>query len=255
MHEHETVAAFIERIVAGARIPGRAARDDLRRELWTHFEEAGTSPDAVHSALRRFGAETMVTESLQRVYRWDYMFLYVAKIAASIGASMAAALLIQVLVNLRVEVQADVWRLAPGFSHAAPLSIGVVLALVTAWEVGRRPFNRSRAAAAIGAYAGVGLLIQLVFAGGVGAIVTATVLVGLGYLCSRLARRSAQLLLTFGVFTGAQYGTHLMRSVAFGPGRAALASAVLVAVWSSTVMILTRFDHAFTNLFETASKG
>ncbi len=38
MHEPEAVAAFIERIVAGAQIASRAERDNLRRELWTHFE-------------------------------------------------------------------------------------------------------------------------------------------------------------------------------------------------------------------------
>ena len=67
MPEDERVAAFIDRVVAGARIPSRAARDDLRRELWTHFEEAGTSADAVREAMRRFGAEAMITESLRRL--------------------------------------------------------------------------------------------------------------------------------------------------------------------------------------------
>src|SRR2546427_473935 len=83
-----------------------ADREDLRRELWTHFEESGTAPEAVQSALRRFGAEAMVTESLRRVYRWDYACLYLAKIAASIIASLTAALLLEVLVNLRVAGQA-----------------------------------------------------------------------------------------------------------------------------------------------------
>jgi hypothetical protein len=68
MHEHKTVAAFIEHVVRGARIPSGAARDDLRRELWTHFEDAGTPPDDVREAMRRFGAEAMVTASLRRVY-------------------------------------------------------------------------------------------------------------------------------------------------------------------------------------------
>ena len=53
MHEPEAVAAFIERIVAGAQIASRAERDNLRRELWTHFDETGTSPEAVDSALPR----------------------------------------------------------------------------------------------------------------------------------------------------------------------------------------------------------
>ncbi len=216
MHEHDAVAAFIERIVTGARIPNRAGREDLRRELWTHFEEAGASPEAVRHAMSRFGAEARVTESFRRVYRWDYRCLYLAKIAASIVVSLAAALLIQALASLRVELQAEAWRLAPGFSHAAELSTGVVLALVAAWEVGRPPVGRSRAV---------------------------------------LRLQPAKLLLAFGVFACAQYGLHLVRSVAFGPGRAMLAGAVLAAVWSSTVVILARFDHVFFNVFETSNRG
>jgi hypothetical protein len=255
MPEHEDVAAFIERIVAGARIPSRAERDDLRRELWTHFEASGTSTEALQSALRRFGAEAMVTESLRRVYRWDYAFLYLAKIAASVIASLSAALLIEVLVNLRLEVQAEVWRLAPAFSHTAGLAVGVVFALVTAWEVGRQPFSRSRAAMAVSAYAAVCAGVRLVFARSASAFVTATILVALGYLCSKLESRPARLLLTFGAFAAAVFGTHLLRRVAFGPSRDLLTSAVLVAVWASTLLILSRVDHAFGNVFDPAKKA
>ena len=252
MDERDTAAAFIERIVAGAHIPRRAERDDLRRELWTHFDETGTSPEAIQAALRRFGAEAMVTESLRRVYRHEYVFLYLAKIVASVIASIASALLIQVIVNLRMNTDAAVWRLAPRFPHAAGLSVAVVIALVTAWEVGRRPFNRSRAMAAIAAYA-LSLLVQLVFVHNAGALVTATLLAVLGYLCSKLGSRPAQVLLTFGAFALTQYGAHLMLRVTFGPSRAMVAAAVLVAVWSSTVVILTRFDHAFVNVFENGA--
>ena len=69
MADQHPAGPLIERIVAGARIPSRVDRDDLRRELWTHFEEAGTSPAAVEDTLRRFGAESSITESLRRVYR------------------------------------------------------------------------------------------------------------------------------------------------------------------------------------------
>jgi len=255
MHEPEAVAAFIERIVAGAQIASRAERDNLRRELWTHFDETGTSPEAVDSALRRFGAEVTVTESLRRVYRRDYVFLYLAKIAASIVASLIAALLIEVLVNLRVEVQAEGWRLAPAFSHTAVLAVGVVLALVSAWEVGRQPFSRSRAAVAVGAYAAVCAVVQLVFAERAGAFVTATVLVALGYVCSKIEPRPARLAVTFGAFAATVFGTHLLLRVALRPSRDLLSSAVLVAVWASTLLILSRIDHAFINVFQTAKKA
>jgi hypothetical protein len=248
MHEHETVAALIDRIVAGARVPTRTAREQLRRELWTHFEETGASPEAVHDALHRFGAEPMVTESLRRIYRSDRVFLNLAKIATSILVSLGAALLIQALVNLRVEAQAEVWRLAPGFPHAVGLSVAMVLALVTAREGLRPPLHWSRAGLAIGAYAAVGAIVQLMFANGTGAFVTAAVLVVLGHLCSKLELSPARLVLTFGVFAVAEYAMHFTLRVGFGPSRAVAASAVLVAVWSTTVLILGWVDQAFTNV-------
>jgi hypothetical protein len=254
VREHHAVDALIERIVAGARIPSPARRDDLRRELWTHFEDSGMSPEAYPGVLDRFGAESLVTESLRRVYRFDYAVIYLARIAASIVASAAAALMIEALVNLRVEVQAEILRLAPGFSRGAGVSVAVVLGLVTAWEVCRPPFNRSRAAVALGAYAAVCLLVQVFYATGTGAFVTATILVVLGYACSKLEQTPARLLLIFGTFAAVLYANHRLLNVAFGPGRALLAGAVLVAVWSSTVLILTRIDHVFLRFFQPANR-
>jgi len=254
VREPDAVRALVERIVAGARIPSLSRRDELRRELWAHFEDAGASPEDLEQAVRRFGGEALVTESLRRVYRVDYAVVYFVKIAASVVASVAAALLIEVLVNLRVEVQAEVWRLAPGFSRAAGVSVAVVLGLVTAWEISRPPFNRSRAAVAVGAYASVCLMVQVLFATGIGAFVTATMLVALGYVCARLNATPARLVLVFGAFAALLYTNHLVLRVAFGASRALLGSAVLVAVWSSTVLILARVDHAFFGFFDSSSR-
>jgi PAS domain-containing protein len=222
--------------------------------LWSHFEDAGMSPEACPDVLDRFGAESLVTESLRRVYRFDYAVMYLAKIAASLVASVAAALTIEALANLRVEEQADILRLSPAFSRGAGVSVAVVLGLVTAWEVCRPPFNRSRAALAIGAYATLYLLVQLFFASGAGAFVTATILVVLGYACSKLEQTPMRLLLVFGTFAAVLYANHRMLRVAFGPSRALLASAVLVAVWSSTVLILARVDHVFLRFFQPPSR-
>lgn len=252
MHDHETVSALIDRVVAGARVPSRTEREDLRRELWTHFEDAGASPESVRSALGRFGAEAMITESLRRVYRRDYVLLYLLKIAASFIASVTVAIVIEALANLRVEAQTEAWRLGPGFFRGAGLSAGVVLGLVTAWEVSRQPFNRYRAAVAVGTYAAVCFLVQFLFLETARAFVTPTLLVVLGYLCSRFESRPAKWLLTFGAFAAAIYGTHLILSVTFGVTRALAASAVLVVVWSSTGTILARVDHAFASFFELA---
>jgi hypothetical protein len=254
MRDEETVAALIERIVARARIPGRARRDELRRELWTHFEEANRSPDGAREAVRRFGADAPVGAALRDVYRWDYALWYLAKIGASIVASIAAALLIQVVVNLRVELRAEAWRLAPGFSRAAGMSVAVVLGLITVWEAARPPFRRARAAVAVGAYAAVCVAVRVLFLTGAGGLITATMLVGIGHLCSRLDRWPPRLLALVGAFAAAFYVNHVRLSVAFGPGRALIAGAILGAVWSSTVVILRRVDRAFAGVFEPAQR-
>ena len=62
MRDQDPVAALIERIVVQARIPGRRRREELRRELWTHFEDAGTTMDAARAAIHRFGAEAAIGE-------------------------------------------------------------------------------------------------------------------------------------------------------------------------------------------------
>jgi hypothetical protein len=252
--EPDAVTALIDRIVAGACIPSRAERDDVRRELWTHFDEAGTSPESVAYAIRRFGDEAMVTDSLRRVYRWEYLALYLAKVVASVMASFAAALLIVAAFNLRLELETEVWRLAPGFSPAAGLSLAVAFSLIAAWEVVRRPFSSSRAIVAIAAYAAVCGLMQLLVPHSVGAFVIATVLVVLGSFCSRLPSRSLRWLLTFVAFAVAEYGVHAVLSVAFPPSRALMAGATLVMVWASTVFILRHADAAFTHLFDAAQR-
>src|SRR5690349_1628780 len=102
----DAIDAAIERLVRAARIPDRAAREELRRELAAHFEDAtaaaeveaagGRSSDSTRRALARFGDEAIVAEQFQRVYRWDYALLYALKIAAAVLLSAAVALFFQV---------------------------------------------------------------------------------------------------------------------------------------------------------------
>lgn len=251
MDERQTVAALIDQIVRDAHIPTRAAREDLRRELATHFEDALVSPERFEDVLRRFGTPQVLTDHFRDIYQWDYLALYFAKLAASVIASVAVALAVQVLVNLRLEIQAEALRLAPGFSKGASLSVAVVVGLVTLWEIGRRPFDGRRAGIAIGAYATISIAVQWLFASGLEMFGPATVLVLVGWASSRLEQRPAKLLRTFGLFAAATYLVH-MGSVPLGPGRAVIASAALVAVWASTVAILSRLDHAFFNVFTPA---
>ena len=254
VHDHDAVAALIDRVVAGAHIPGRAAREDLRRELWAHFEDAGSSPEARREALRRFGVESAIAESLRRVYRWDYLCLYLAKVAASIVASLAVALAIQVCVNLRVEIDAEVFRLGPRFVYAAARTVPIVLALVIVWEVARRPFHRWRAIIAIGAYGTACALTQLLVPNSAAAFANAALFAAIAYLCSTVASRpSARVLLALGSFAAALWLTHFLEGIDLGPLRTLTASCVLVAVSALTAWIVTRVDHAFVSYVEPAS--
>jgi hypothetical protein len=254
MREPDAVASLIERIVSGARIPSRARREDLRRELRTHFEEAGSSPEAVQSALLRFGDETALIESLRRVYRFEFALLYAAKVAASLFASVAAAVLIQVLVSMEVSATGEGWRVTPGFLRGVGVSVAVVLGLVAVWEAARRPFRLSRAFVAVGAYTVICLVAGLIFAPSIRVFVTASILVVVGYACSRLQPRPARLLLLFVAFAAALYANHLSVRVVFGPGRAMLGSAILVMVWSSTILVLNRTDRIFSGLFQPRTR-
>jgi hypothetical protein len=255
MDERQLVTDLIERIVRDARLPGRAAREQLREELQSHFAAVGSSPQTLRDAVRRFGDPSGVTQAFRYVYRWNYVVLYLLKIAVSVIVSAAVALAIQVLVNLRLEVQAEVWRLAPGFSKAAVISVGVVLGLVTAWEGVRRPFDARRAMVALVSYGVVWASVALWGGGAMGVFGPATVLVAIGYLCSRLGLRPRRLLLTFAAFASAIYGIHQVVNISVPPAQALVTSAVLLAVWASTVVILSQFDHAFGHLFCVSERG
>ena len=224
--------------------------DEAREHLRDAIEdgvERGLSVDAAErAALARFGDPLELTDAFRHVYRWNYLVWYFAKIAASVVVSVAVALLIQVVVSLRFQVQAEVLQLAPGFAKAAIRSVAVVLGLATAWEIGRRPFAIRRATMAVGTYAAVGLGVQMLFAAGIEAFGPATLLVCVGCLCSRLERRPAKLLLTFSTFVAAIFAIHRSLHITISPESAALASAALIAVWTSTITILSRCDQLFS---------
>jgi hypothetical protein len=249
MPDQDAIAALVDRIVDGARIPRLADREDLRRELWTHFEDAGAGVESTAYAIRRFGEATTIADSLRQVYRWEYVALHLAKIVASVIASLAAAVLIIAAVNLRVAVEADVWRLAPGFSRAIGLALAIVVGLVAASEALRRPISLRRAAAAIAVYAAVCGLVQLVV-DGASVFATAACFVGLGYLCSRVASGPMRWLATIAAFAVGEYALHAAIGVSLAPRRAVVAGAILGAVWASTLLILRSADRAFVHLFD-----
>lgn len=249
MDNDREVAALIERIVAGARLPRRADRDDLRREMWTHFESAEESLRAGSETMRCFGTEEAITESLRRVYLWEHIVFYSAKVAASLAASLCVAFLIQLLAHLRLTSGSGAWRLTPEFWNAMTLSAAIVFGLVAAWEVGRRPFNGILAAIGLSGYVLVCVVVQTFFSRS-GPLFTATALVGLGYLCWKLKGWVERILATFGAYALALYASHAAIN-AFGPTRAMLAGGIYVAVCTSTALIQTRIDGIFANRLQT----
>ena len=257
----QTLDAYIIRLERTLRTQGLVnprilaeARDHLADAIADGLERGLSEDAAEREALARFGTPDDLTEEFRRVYRWDYLVWYLAKIAASVIVSVAVALVIQVLVNLRLEFQTEALRLAPGFSRAAIMSVAVVLGLATAWEIGRPPFSVRRAILAIGAYTVVCIAVQVLYARGVEAFGAATMLVCVGWVCSRLERRPVKLLLTIAMFAGAIFGIHRTLHIVMDPTRAAVTSAVLIAVWTSTITILSRGDRlfsSFSNFFIT----
>ena len=135
----EDIDAVIEPIVEAAQIPSHRRRDELRRELRSHFEECGVTSEALHDAVARFGNTARIADSFRTVYRRDYMLLYTVKVGACIAAATMAAILIEAIASLRLESGADAWHLSPGFAHAAPYGVVLTLALVAddGWTPGR----------------------------------------------------------------------------------------------------------------------
>jgi predicted permease len=69
VRDDHDLRAFIDRILAESRIDDAADRESLRRELLTHFEDAGTSPEALRAAIRRFGGGRAIADALRQAYR------------------------------------------------------------------------------------------------------------------------------------------------------------------------------------------
>jgi hypothetical protein len=247
------VDRYVERFSKALRSEGLVDPrivDEAREHLVDAIEagvERGLSQDAAErAAFARFGDPDELTEAFETVYRWNYLVWYFAKIAASVLASVAVALVIQVVVSLRLQVQSEVLELAPGFAKAAIRLVALVLGLATAWEIGRRPFAFRRATMAVVAYGAICVGVQALFAAGIEAFGPATLLVCVGWLCSRLERRPAKLVLTFSMFVAAIFAIHRTLHVTISPANAAIASAVLIAVWISTITILSGCDQLFS---------
>ena len=129
------VAELIDRIVRESKIPSARARQDLRRELESHFADAGRTSEALRAAIDRFGNPTLVSDALERTHRRGPFLTHLARILAAAGASTVVALVMQLIVNLPFDARANLVSLGPGFVRSIAFSAMIVVALVAAWEL------------------------------------------------------------------------------------------------------------------------
>ena len=248
----EDIDAVIEPIVEAAQIPSHRRRDELRRELRSHFEECGVTSEALHDAVARFGNTARIADSFRTVYRRDYMLLYTVKVGACIAAATMAAILIEAIASLRLESGADAWHLSPGFAHAARYGVVLTLALVAAAEATRAPFTWSRALLSLAGYAIVSACALSVNVNSVGAFVTASILAAIGVGFARTTTAwTSRALFTLAAFAVVEYLLHQWLGITFGPIRALETSAILLVLWASTIMIVAFSDRAFVSVFRT----
>ena len=135
----EAVRELIERLVRESNLPDVHARDELRRELESHFEEHGDSEHALRDALSRFGGPEAVTRGLRAAYRRGRGALYAAKVLASIVVAGVVALALELIVNVRLTGGAGGVRLGDGYVVSAGFAVTIVLLLVAAWELDVEP--------------------------------------------------------------------------------------------------------------------
>jgi hypothetical protein len=248
----EDLDALIEPIIEAARIPGRRRRDELRRELRSHFEDAALAPDAIHDAVAHFGNTARIGDAFRQVYRRDYIVFYVVKLVACIAAAATAAIAIEAIAGLRVERGAEAWHLSPAFAHAAPFGVVLALALVAAAEATRAPFRSSRAFWSLAGYALVSACALSVSPTSGGAFVSAGILATIGIAVLRAATAwTVRASLTLVAFTVVEYLLHQSLGIGFGAVRALEVSAVLLMLWASTITIIAFSDRTFVSAFRT----
>jgi hypothetical protein len=248
----DDINAFIERIVDAAQIPSRERRDELRRELRSHFEESGPMPDALDAAVARFGNSAQIGDSFRTVYKRDYIAFYVAKISGCVIAATMAAILIEGIASLRVAGDVDAWSLSPRFAHTAAFGVILTLAVVAAAETARPPFAWSRALFSLGGFGIVSAGAWLLNASSAGAFATASILATIGVCVVRNATTwPLRALLTLIAFAAAEYLRHQSLGITFGPVRALTAGAILLMLWASTMAIVAFADRAFGGAFKT----
>jgi hypothetical protein len=134
MDERE-LAEFIDGIVRASKVSNARAREELRREIESHFAEAVATPDGLRAAVERFGRPADVSSALERTHRRSRFLTDLLRIATAAAAASIVALAIQLIANLHVDAQGNLIGLGRGFGRSVAFATMIVVALVAAWEL------------------------------------------------------------------------------------------------------------------------
>ncbi|HKW09038.1 MAG TPA: hypothetical protein VJO33_01585 [Gemmatimonadaceae bacterium] len=205
--DERSLSDFIDRIVRDAKISSMRERAELRRELQSHFAEAGTTPEALSTAVERFSSAALVSDQLEHIHRRSRFWAHLLRVVVAGAASTVAAVAIQIVANLRIDVQGNLVSLGPAFSRSAAFATMIVVMLVAAWEL------------------------------------------DIDALCARLERHPMRFLAILVALSTTMILFHAAIDSLVAPGRALVASAFDVVIWTCTIAILARTDRAFARVF------
>lgn len=212
MDERAPVERLIAEIVRDARLGSERERDELRRELESHFADASSSSGAGPSAIERFGNPAAVSSDLRAVHRATGGIVRALRIASAVAISAIVALSLQLGANLQVPSHGSAVRIGGGFLYSAIFSGLIIVVLVLAWEL------------------------------------------DIEALCTRLEREPIRLVLTVLIMAMAMMLVHALHDTSLAPAVATRASAVDVAIWTSTVAILVKTDRLFVAAFRRRAR-
>ena len=141
MTEPDRVAAFVEDVLARARVPTRRDREDLRRELLTHFDDAARARGSVDAAVAEFGSADDIASQLRFIYRPQRVLAHTIRVTAGLALSLVAAVAIELALS------------RPGaFRGMAGLAAAIVLVLVLWRELVARRLRRPSATVRAGCW-------------------------------------------------------------------------------------------------------
>jgi hypothetical protein len=201
------LAEFIDRIIRESKIPHPRVREELRRELESHFADVGGAPDAWRAAVERFGSPADVSGALERTHRRSRFLTNLLRIATALAAASLVAVAIQLIANLHINAEGSIIGLGRGFARSVAFATTIVIALVAAWELDIDSF------------------------------------------CARLEKHPLRLCATVLGLSTIMLLFHAAENTLVAPGRAIIASAVDVVIWTCTIAILAQTDRGFARVF------